>query len=66
VATGKTRGDVEKEIRGAIEFDLDGLRREGFDIPLPSSSIAMFYNDHSPPHFHARYGEYEMRGWSGG
>lgn len=19
--------------------------------------IAMFYNDHSPPHFHARYGE---------
>ena len=20
--------------------------------------IAMFYNDHSPPHFHARYGEH--------
>jgi hypothetical protein len=21
--------------------------------------IAMFYNDHAPPHFHARYGEHE-------
>ena len=23
--------------------------------------IAMYYNDHSPPHFHAQYGEREMR-----
>ena len=23
--------------------------------------IAMFYNDHAPPHFHARYGENEIR-----
>lgn len=23
--------------------------------------IAMYYNDHAPPHFHARYGEYEIR-----
>jgi hypothetical protein len=23
--------------------------------------IAMFYNDHSPPHFHARYGDREIR-----
>lgn len=21
----------------------------------------MFYNDHDPPHFHAKYGEYEIR-----
>jgi len=21
--------------------------------------IAMYYNDHNPPHFHARYGEHE-------
>ena len=21
--------------------------------------IRMFFNDHSPPHFHARYGEFE-------
>ncbi|MDX1507288.1 MAG: DUF4160 domain-containing protein [Woeseiaceae bacterium] len=23
--------------------------------------IAMYYNDHPPPHFHARYGEFEIR-----
>ncbi|MCZ6641115.1 MAG: DUF4160 domain-containing protein [Gammaproteobacteria bacterium] len=23
--------------------------------------IAIYYNDHAPPHFHARYGEYEIR-----
>jgi len=23
--------------------------------------IYMYYNDHDPPHVHARYGEYEMR-----
>lgn len=22
--------------------------------------IAMFWNDHAPPHFHAKYGEYEI------
>jgi len=22
--------------------------------------IAMFYKDHAPPHFHAKYGEYEI------
>lgn len=22
--------------------------------------IAMFYNDHNPPHFHARYGEHKV------
>ena len=23
--------------------------------------IAMYYNDHAPPHFHARYGDLEIR-----
>lgn len=23
--------------------------------------IRMFFNDHPPPHFHARYGEFELR-----
>ena len=23
--------------------------------------IAMYYNDHAPPHFHAIYGEYEAK-----
>ena len=47
---------------------------EPLDIPLPASGvycalvpeicrffgivISMFYADHSPPHFHARYGEH--------
>jgi len=22
--------------------------------------IAMFYNEHNPPHFHARYGDYKV------
>jgi len=22
--------------------------------------IAIYYNDHNPPHFHAKYGEYEV------
>ena len=22
--------------------------------------IAVFYNEHNPPHFHARYGEYKV------
>ncbi len=23
--------------------------------------IAMYYNDHAPPHFHAKYGNHEIR-----
>ena len=23
--------------------------------------VAMYYSDHAPPHFHARYGEHEVR-----
>jgi len=23
--------------------------------------IAMYYNDHAPPHFHAKYGDHEIR-----
>ncbi|MGH9900393.1 MAG: type II toxin-antitoxin system HicB family antitoxin [Pyrinomonadaceae bacterium] len=36
-STGKTREEVECNIREAIEFHLDGLREEGFEIPEPSS-----------------------------
>ncbi len=35
VATGSTREEVEKTIKEAIEFHLDGLREEGYDIPSP-------------------------------
>ncbi|MFQ6606340.1 MAG: type II toxin-antitoxin system HicB family antitoxin [Fidelibacterota bacterium] len=33
VTTGKTRKEVEKNMREAIEFHLDGLRKEGYEIP---------------------------------
>jgi len=39
VATGATLEETEREIRAAIEFHLQGLRREGYDLPTPSSSV---------------------------
>ena len=40
VATGRTREDVEREMREAIAFHLDGLREEGQPLPRPSASAA--------------------------
>jgi len=37
VATGTTKQEVEQNIREAIEFHLDGLRQEGYNVPPPSS-----------------------------
>ncbi|MBT8052832.1 MAG: type II toxin-antitoxin system HicB family antitoxin [Xanthomonadales bacterium] len=39
VATGSTIEDVEKKIREAIEFHLEGLKEDGLLIPIPSSSV---------------------------
>ena len=39
VATGTSVEEAEREIRTAIEFHLEGLRREGCEIPIPSSSV---------------------------
>jgi predicted RNase H-like HicB family nuclease len=38
VATGQTRADVERDMKGAIAFHLEGLKAEGMAIPRPSSS----------------------------
>ena len=35
IATGATREEVERSMREAIEFHLDGLRREGRLVPSP-------------------------------
>lgn len=40
VATGRTRIEVEHEMRKAIEFHLDGLRQDGRPIPSPQASSA--------------------------
>lgn len=37
VATGSNRAEVEATMKDAIEFHIDGLREEGYDIPKPHS-----------------------------
>ncbi len=37
ISTGKTRTEVERNIREAIEFHLDGMREDGEPIPEPAS-----------------------------
>ena len=36
IATGKTREQVEKQIREAIEFHIEGLRLRGDTVPKPT------------------------------
>jgi predicted RNase H-like HicB family nuclease len=36
VATGKMRQDVERMIREAVEFHIEGLRERGQPVPEPS------------------------------
>ena len=37
VATGSDRESVEREMREALAFHLQGLRADGFPVPEPSS-----------------------------
>ncbi len=37
VATGGTRGEVEQQMREAIEFHIEGLRLSGEPVPEPRS-----------------------------
>ena len=39
IATGDSVADVEREIREAIEFHIDGLRLTGQPVPAPSSQV---------------------------
>jgi predicted RNase H-like HicB family nuclease len=39
VATGKTRAEAEKNIRGAIDFHIEGLKEDGLSLPEPAASI---------------------------
>ena len=36
IATGKTREQVEKQLREAIEFHIEGLRLRGDSVPKPT------------------------------
>ncbi len=37
VATGATRDDVERAMREAVDFHLEGMRTEGEVVPAPHS-----------------------------
>ena len=37
ISTGATRGEVERNMHEAIEFHLEGLRRNGYEVPEPQS-----------------------------
>jgi len=36
-ATGRTRKELEEQMRKACEFHIDGLREEGYDVPPATS-----------------------------
>jgi predicted RNase H-like HicB family nuclease len=40
VATGHTREEVEREMRDAIEFHIEGLRLAGEQVPEPRSQAS--------------------------
>ncbi|HUU13949.1 MAG TPA: type II toxin-antitoxin system HicB family antitoxin [Terriglobia bacterium] len=40
VSTGRTREEVQRNKREAIEFHLDGLRHEGLEVPAPHTYSA--------------------------
>ena len=37
VATGANKAEVETEMKAAIEFHIEGLRRAGYEVPLPKA-----------------------------
>lgn len=37
VATGSSRHEIDRNMREAIELQLEGLRAEGMEVPAPSS-----------------------------
>ena len=39
VATGATAADVEREIREAIAFHIEGLREDGLPVPAATSQV---------------------------
>jgi len=39
VATGQSFEETENEIRSAIQFHLDGMKKNGLPIPKPSSAV---------------------------
>ena len=40
IATGASRDEVERNMKEAIAFHVDGLRLEGYDVPAPRASYS--------------------------
>jgi predicted RNase H-like HicB family nuclease len=40
VSTGRSREEVEQNMKDAIAFHLDGLREDGQDVPEPHTYLA--------------------------
>jgi predicted RNase H-like HicB family nuclease len=40
VSTGRTKEEVERNMKEAVEFHLDGLREEGQAVPEPRTQAA--------------------------
>ena len=38
VSTGKSREEAENNMREAIEFHVEGLRKEGYPVPEPQTT----------------------------
>ena len=45
IAVGDSRDEVERLIREAVEFHLEGMREEGMAIPPPSSYAGVVEDD---------------------
>ena len=39
IATGHSIAEVEREIREAIQFHIEGMRADGESVPSPSSQV---------------------------
>ncbi len=39
IATGQSLEETENEIRSAIQFHLEGMKKNGLPIPTPSSAV---------------------------
>jgi predicted RNase H-like HicB family nuclease len=50
VATGRTREEVERLIREAIELHLEGMREDGLPIPQPASHVDYVEVNVAPRH----------------
>jgi len=43
ISTGKTVEETEKNMKEAIEFHIEGLRTEGYEIPQPTTASVDFF-----------------------